>query len=287
MAKRFSAVLCLLSLILFQASVSAAEAADSPGGAKRNHDGIFEGIKERGKLIVAQVGVDQPPFFWRKDTGGKTEWVGYEIDLARRIADKLGVKLEILRLGDDYNEVCKAVAEGRADLGISNLSNTEARREIVDFTEPYIVSRVAMLVNLEALEKSGIDAVEPKDLDRPDVKVALTDGSAYAFVADELMPRAERVIVPQGDFDHIARPVIDGTAHVLVDDGLTLNLGMSQHPEYSPRIYLHVFGEYDDPLSICLPRNQPRLREFVNAVIQEIEDAEPVTLEYLVEQYMK
>lgn len=183
--------------------------------------------------------------------------------------------------------MCRVVYRGLADIGISNLSDTEARRQIVDFTNPYIVSRVAMLVDLNGLDKSGIEAIEPADLNRPEVKVVITRESAYEFVVDELMPLATRVVVPQGDFDQIAEPVLKGEAHVLVDDGLVLNLGMTLHPELDGRLYLHVFDEYDDPLSICLPKDQPALREFINKIIQDIEAEEPVTLEFLVETYMK
>lgn len=259
----------------------------SPWCAVAEAGDIMQRIKRRGKLIVAQVGAEQPPFFWKAERNGKTEWLGYEIDLAKLIADRLGVELEMLRLGDDYNEVCAVVNAGKADVGISNLSDTEARRKLVDFTKPYIVSRVAMFIDLVGLEQSGIEAIEPADLNRPDVKVALTAESAYAFVYDELMPRAKRVTSPQGTFENIAGPVLSGKAHLVIDDGFTLFLGMDSDPAYVDRYFLHVFDEYDDPLSMCLPNGQPEFREFLNAIIDEIENEEPVTLELIVDRYMK
>ncbi len=248
---------------------------------------IINQIKERGTLVVAQVGAEQPPFFWKMQKNGKEEWVGYEVDLAKLIANRLGVELEILRLGEDYNEVCQVVNEGKADIGISNLSDNAARRELVDFTKPYIVSRVAMFIDLEGLERDGIDAIEPADLNRPDVRASLTKDSAYDFVYNEVMPNATRVDAQQGNFDSLSGAVLDGSAHLVIDDGFTLFLGMDSNPSFSPRYYLHVFDEYDDPLSMCLPHDQPELREFLNALIDEIEEDEPVTLELIVDRYMK
>ncbi len=256
-------------------------------GVAPGHAGdLMEKIRKAGKLVVAQVNVGMYPFFWDK-TGpdGKSEWVGYEMDLARTIADKLGVRLEMLRLGDDYNEVCKVVASGEADLGISNLSDTEARRKLVDFTKPYIVSRVGMVVDLVGLEQSGIDVITPEDLNRPEIKVALTEHSAYEFVYDELMPKATHVFAEQGSFDDLFKTVLGGKAHAIIDDGFTLFMGMNAHPDYSPRNYLHIFDQYDDPLSMCLPRDQPEMREFLNGIIDTIEAEEPVTLELLVQRY--
>jgi ABC-type amino acid transport/signal transduction systems, periplasmic component/domain len=248
---------------------------------------IIDEIKQRGRVVVAQVGAEQPPFFWKVQKDGKSEWVGYEVDLAKTIADRLGVELEILRLGEDYNEVCRVVNEGKADIGLSNLSDTEARRELVDFTKPYIVSRVAMVIDLVGLEKDGIDAIEPADLNRPDVKAALTQDSAYDFVHEELMPKANRVDTPQGDFNAIVSAVLEGRAHLVIDDGFTLFLGMDTNPALAERYFLHIFDEYDDPLSMCLPHDQPRLREFLNQMIDEIEEREPVTLELVVDQYLR
>lgn len=270
-----------LSLVLVAFACLFAASGDAAAGD------LIAKIKAAGKIVVAQVGAEQPPFFWKKTTDGKTEWVGYELDLAKRIADRLGVKLEILRLGDDYNEVCQVVYDGKADIGISNLSDTEARRKLVDFTKPYIVSRVGMFIDLVGLEKSGIDAIEPADLNRPEVRAALTQDSAYDFVYEEVMPRATRVDSPQGAFESIAEPVLEGKAHLIIDDGFTLFLGMDSHPEYAGRYFLHIFDEYDDPLSMCLPLDQPEMREFLNGIIDEIENVEPVTLELIVEQYMK
>lgn len=274
---------CVLALAF---AFGASSAGEKP--AERPADGIIPLIKKAGVLRVAQVSAPQPPFFYTvKTPDGKEKWVGFEMDLAQTIADKLGVKLEIVRLGTNYNEVCEYVNQGKADLGVSNLSDTPKRREIVDFTKPYIISRVAMIVNLDALEKSGIDAIEPKDLNRPEVKVSVGKGISYESVVDEQFPKAQKVYVQNGIFEDMSKPVVAGEAHALVDDGLRLNLGMSTHPELAGRIYLHVFDEYEDPLSICLPLDQPSFRKFLEDVLDEIDNVEPTTLEYLVEKYMK
>ncbi len=273
-------VLALLATALFSGTAGENPSPD-PAGT------MIQAIKERGVLRVAQVSSPQPPFFYTTVVNGEEKWVGFELDLAQTIADTLGVKLEILRLGSNYNEVCEYVNQGRADLGVSNLSDTPARRKLVDFTKPYIISRVAMIINMEALERDNIDAIEPKDLNRPDVKVSVAKGISYEANADEQFPNAEKVYVQSGLFEDMSLPVVNGEAHMLVDDGLRLNLGMSTHPELEGKIYLHVFDEYEDPLSICLPLHQPEMLELLNGILDEIENVEPTTLEYLVDKYMK
>lgn len=101
------------------------------------------------------------------------------------------------------------------------------------------------------------------------------------------MPEAIRVDAPMGDFDAVASVVFEGKAHLVIEDGFTLFLGMDLNPGLSERYFLHIFDEYDDPLSMCLPHDQPRLREFLNQMIDEIEEREPVTLELIVDQYLR
>lgn len=282
MHTRLAAVIFVLAAVLapMSSSRSGEEAPYPP-------DGMIPAIKARGVLRVAQVSSPQPPFFYVEKVNGEDKWVGFEMDLAKTIADKLGVKLEIVRLGSNYNEVCEYVHQGKADISVSNLSDTPTRRKIVDFTKPYIISRVAMIINLEALDRDHIDAIEPKDLNRPEVKASVGKGISYEANLDEQFPKAQKVYVENGVFEDMSKAVVAGDAHLLVDDGLRLNLGMSTHPELSPKIYLHVFDEYEDPLSICLPREQPAMLSFLDGVLDEIESVEPTTLEYLVEKYMK
>ena len=129
--------------------------------------------------------------------------------------------------------------------------------------------------------------MEYRRLGSAGVKVSVGKGISYESVVDEQFPKAEKVYVTSGLFEDMAAPTIAGDVHVLVDDGLRLNLGMSTHPELAGRIYLHVFEEYEDPLSICLPLNQPGMQKFIEDLLNEIENVEPITLEYLVEKYMK
>ena len=64
--------------------------------------GDIEGILRRGKLVVAITAVDQPPFYFVDKNGKLT---GYDIDLASKMADELGVKLEITRDAPAFNDL--------------------------------------------------------------------------------------------------------------------------------------------------------------------------------------
>ena len=63
------------------------------------------------------------------------EIVGFDIDLARAICDKLGKELEIVDM--NFDSVIAAVEAGKADFGMSGITMTEERKKTVDFSDSY------------------------------------------------------------------------------------------------------------------------------------------------------
>ena len=82
-----------------------------------------------------------PAFHWRSESS----FAGPEIDLAKQIARALGVRIEFLDRAPSFDAVVDDVAQGRADIGISKLSQTYYRLIRVRFSEPYITLSHALL----------------------------------------------------------------------------------------------------------------------------------------------
>ena len=61
--------------------------------------------------------------------------VGIDADIAKAIADKLGLKLEIQDM--EFNSIITAVQSGKADLGLAGMTVTDERKQSVDFTDSY------------------------------------------------------------------------------------------------------------------------------------------------------
>ena len=85
----------------------------------------FARIIERGELVVAVLGVDQPPFF--EERFGQL--TGLDITLAGDIAKKLGVKVRFNRDAKTFDDVVSLLAKGQADLAVSKLSRTLPRAQ--------------------------------------------------------------------------------------------------------------------------------------------------------------
>ena len=73
---------------------------------------------------------------------------GYDVIMAKRIADELNLKLEIVKL--DWDSLVPALQSGTVDALIAGQSTTANRKKMVDFTEPYYYASVVVLVNADS-----------------------------------------------------------------------------------------------------------------------------------------
>ena len=99
--------------------------------------------------------------------------VGIDADIAKAIADKLGLKLEIQDM--EFNSIITAVQSGKADLGLAGMTVTDERKQSVDFTDSYATGIQSVIVK----EGSSIKYID--DLKGKKIGVQLaTTGDIYA-----------------------------------------------------------------------------------------------------------
>ncbi len=100
------------------------------GGSKKT-EGKLEQIKKAGKLVMA-TDAAWAPFEY---IGANGEVTGSDVELGKYIADKLGVKFEVINVA--FDSLSTYLANGEADLAIAAMTITEERKETLDFSEPY------------------------------------------------------------------------------------------------------------------------------------------------------
>ena len=119
------------SLALFGCSGGSNEQASEP--AADESTGSYTLVKD-GTLTVA-TSPDFPPF---ENLEGD-EYVGFDIDLAKAIAEQLGVECEFTTI--QFDGIVPAIqAGGQADVGISGITVDPERAQSVDFTDPYYIA---------------------------------------------------------------------------------------------------------------------------------------------------
>ena len=100
----------------------------------------LEAVQSNGKLVVALEGAWQP---WSFHDGSDT-LVGYDVEVSRAIAEKLGVEPEYVE--SDWDSLFAGLDAGRYDLVCNGVEVTEERAKTYDFTTPYGYIHTALAV---------------------------------------------------------------------------------------------------------------------------------------------
>jgi polar amino acid transport system substrate-binding protein len=171
-------------------------------------------IKARGVIVVGSK-ADYKPFGFRDPSGAI---VGFEPDMAKDVADKLGVKLELEPVVSSNR--MQFLQQGKIDLMIATMNDKPDRRQVVGIIEPsYYASGVSVLANKKAglktweqlkgqkicaiqgawynkpvAEKYGADIVAFKG--QTEAETALLQGNCIGWVYDDTA-FAERLADPK------------------------------------------------------------------------------------------
>ena len=143
------------------------------------------GKKDENTLVMA-TNAAFPPYEFKD--GDKI--VGIDAEIAAAIAEKLGMKLEIVDV--DFGAVLTGVAEGKYDMGMAGITVTDKRKESMDFSNTYATgiqviivndgSSIATLDDLWNFDEEG----NPVSLKNPDIKIGVqqdTTGDIYSSSA--------------------------------------------------------------------------------------------------------
>ncbi len=125
------------------AETTAAAASETTAAVAKTK---LDEIKEKGVLVLG-TSADYPPFEFHLEVDGKDTIVGFDIDIAKKIASDIGVELEIIDM--KFDGLLPALTAGKIDLIIAGMTPTDERKQSVDFSIVYYDSRQTMLVKTD------------------------------------------------------------------------------------------------------------------------------------------
>lgn len=119
----------------------ATEAASEEGTLKAlenvDPNGHLGKILAAGKIVMG-TSPDFAPWEFKDVSSGNTEYVGSDVELAKYIAERLGVELEVKAL--EFSAIQQAVASGNIDMGIAGFAYTDERAEAMGLSDRYNVA---------------------------------------------------------------------------------------------------------------------------------------------------
>lgn len=220
-------------------------------------------IVMRGELVVAVLGVDQPPFFESRHG----ELRGIDIDLARDIAGQLGVAVRFNRDAKTFDGVVALLARGRADIAFSKLSRTLARTEVIRFSKPYVNLKRALLLDRVKFAGLANGRTTPEVIRSYDGTIGILAGSAYAGYAAENFPKA--TVRPYATWDALLDALRTGAVAAAYRDEFDVKAVLQADAQAALRLRVVTLQDLDDPFAIGVALNEPTLLAFVNQFLAD------------------
>ena len=239
--KWFPVVLILLVMIL--------------AGCAKPPSATPEEIKERGYLVIGTE-PEFRPFEYRTPDGG---YAGFDMDLARMLAEDLGVELKIENLS--FDSLIPELQSGKIDIIFSGMTATEERARTIAFSTSYFQTGLCLLLNKE----NAKDVQSWEDLNDERFTIAVKEATTGDKVVRERMPKAKRVAL--GKETDCAMEVATGRAHAFVYDKLSIIKNHRAHLD-TTRVILETFTR--EPYALGLRQNDEALLAYVNDFLERV-----------------
>lgn len=212
-------------------------------------------IKARGELVCGTLGTSQPFSF---QDGATRQLVGYDVDVCKLVADKLGVKVnyKLLSVAARVPEL----NEGRVDILAANLGYSPDRAQQIAFSHAYYVSPQKLLVR----QDSGLDSVEALNGRR----VGATKGSSSEREIKRILDKSQ--VIGYGDSSATYLALQQKKVDAQFASELVLARLVLQSPPTAP-VRVIAKSVFDESWGLGVRKSEPRFLETVNQALDEAE----------------
>ena len=208
------------------------------------------------KAKKLKVGMElQFPPFETIDTNGKP--YGLSVELAEYLANKLGMELEIVNTA--YSGLIPALQSEKIDIILSSMGITEERSKVVDFSEPYAISSLGLLIN----KNSTVNSI--KDANESNIKVAVKKGTTGHIYAEKNLPKSQIMIFDKESAAILE--VVQGKADIFIYGQDSIYKAHKQN-EDTTRINLEPIGD-NQYWGIAVKKGNKDLLEKINLYVSE------------------
>ncbi len=181
-------------------------------------DSVLEEVQERGTLRVG-LGLFEP---WSA-CNADGELIGFEIDVAKRVAADMGVEIEFART--NWNYIISELIAEQFDVIISGMAILPKRNLKVNFTSPYNAIGTFLVANTEQTAALATLA----DFNSSDVTIATRRGASSIPAIENVFPDATLLLF---DTDNeVLQAVVDGDAHAAAAFETQRTAWVEAHPE--------------------------------------------------------
>lgn len=222
---------------------------ESEATARVSQGSLLDEIVQRGTLKVGMSTFE--PWAMKDKTGGL---IGFEIDVAKRLAEDMGVDIEFVPT--QWSGIIPALLTGKFDVIIGGMGIKPDRNLKVNFSIPYDNSGMSIV----ASKKLAPNYSSLEDFNKPNVTIVARLGTTAAEAARRFMPNAELRLF---DSEPLAfQELKNGNAHAMVSSAPFPGHRAAEYPD---ELYLPISGTFTfEPIGFALPKGDLDLLNYFN-----------------------
>lgn len=247
----------------------------TPAAPQSTESGEAAGGGEKTVLKVAME-CGYAPYNWTQtdDSNGavpisqSSEYAyGYDVMMAKKIADELGYELEIVKL--DWDSLVPAVQSGTVDCVIAGQSITSDRLQMVDFTSPYYYASIITLV------KADGSYAEAKSV--ADLAGATATSQMNTVWYDTCLPQIPdgNILPAQESAPAMLVALSSGKCDLVVTDMPTGQAALIAYPDFRMLDFSGTDGQFEVSdeeinIGISLKKDNTELKDAINSVLEKM-----------------
>jgi len=221
--------------------------------AKDDQKSLIAEIHRRG---VLKVGMSTFLPWAMKDKKG--ELIGFEIDVARRLAEDMGVDVQFVPT--KWSGIIPALLTGKFDVIIGGMGIRPDRNLKVNFSIPYDYTGMSIVANKELA--AGFSSLS--DFNSPDVTIAVRLGTTAATAAKKYMPEAELRLFD--DESQAVQELLNNRVHAVI---ASAPMPAFQALKYPDKLFLPLPGTFTkEPIGFAMPKGDVDTLNYFNSWIR-------------------
>ena len=220
---------------------------------KKSSLDLLEQIKQRGEITVAMEGVWSPWTYHDEND----ELVGFDVEVAKAIAQKLGVRAKFAEV--EWDGIFAGMDSKRYDIALNGVEITPEREQKYDFSVPYGYIHTALIVRNDNSEINSFEDLKGK--------VSTNSlGSTYADLAESYGAN----IITIDTLEETIQLVEHGRAHATLNADVSLMDYLKAHPEAKVKIVALTENAAQIAIPIRKGKENETLKLALNSAIEEL-----------------
>lgn len=240
-------LLSLLTVVLSVSVLTACGSSDESSGGSGDE-----------KVLKMATSADYKPFEYI-DTAKSDEIIGFDVDLAKAIAGKLGYEVQVVDM--DFGGLVTALKNGQADFVMAGMTPTEERKKNVDFSDVYYTANHMIVTSKDSKIKS-IDDLENK-------KIGVQMGSIQEQKAQELAETTKMTVENRDKIPELVQEIKAGRFDAAIIEDLVAKGYLEKNEDLTGFL---LEGDTEEIGSAIAFKKDSELRDQFNAELKKMKE---------------